>query len=878
MKERHMEKYRIIFLIIVILLFLFLASKCVDATALKITQQYNITYANSSFFAWSNCSTIETTSPENSYHPAGDTPATSVGYNQLNKSDAQKYETQIACDTTSTGRVYQLFASNYTNVIKKSWITSANWSWEGTSDAAPTFDVSGLYLFNEQTSSWEKFYALYTGMGTDPLNITVTNISKYTNATNFTHMLAYYYSSTTGSNYLDTNQVKLDIYYTIPIDPPILNSTNNSNFSTHTPTLKWNNASYLGSSATSPIYHIQVDNNSDFSSPEYDNRTVAETATPTNATTSSLADGLYYWRVESNSSDGIVSGYNETFRFRVDTTGPLINIVYPSDYQSFSIKTGINVNYTIADAGVGIQSCWWTNSSGVANQTLTCGTNITVSETGDGNYEVTIYSNDTLGNIYNATIHYTITQTKPAVTLNYPTNNQYLSNGTNIPFNVTATDSDGIANCSLFGNWTGTWALNISNNSAITSGVMYSLKQNVTVDGSYKFNYLCYDQTGQLNYAAQNNTFTIDQTLPSVSIDSITTTVGSQTVYLNSSYTEANCNNTFYSVFRAGVIEGSLENISMTCTNMNTSFAVLAYTAYTIKVYVHDKAGNENYATSSFITTGLAGDSGGGGGGGALSISGTVPVIGLESGNGTDLLKEILYAKINSRCAVKLSKTDEFTDYSDQCSLSSADFSAIVNEIANYSMTVPMESMQGYYSAYKNSFLFQGYEEQDVVDMYGLFASRLGLTNALLLTPPSIDAPKIIISKNNNSFILTDRIQANKKLLSCEVITNTPALTCEVKNSTVLIHYNLGQTNFFSRIYNGAIVVTTDAEQDLTEVRRVSIVFRVYNFGYEVIPDIPTYIYAAIIVVAGTFAGFHFYSKRKKNLKARDLLNLGGIK
>jgi hypothetical protein len=45
-------------------------------------------------------------------------------------------------------------------------------------------------------------------------------------------------------------------------------------------------------------------------------------------------------------------------------------------------------------------------------------------------------------------------------TRNYPSNKTYFNNKSNIYFNYTATDSNGLSVCELWGDWTGVWHKN----------------------------------------------------------------------------------------------------------------------------------------------------------------------------------------------------------------------------------------------------------------------------------------------------------------------------------------------------------------------------------------------------------------------------------
>jgi subtilisin family serine protease len=81
---------------------------------------------------------------------------------------------------------------------------------------------------------------------------------------------------------------------TPPAAPTLLTPANGSSTSDLTPTFDWSDAS----GATS--YTIQIDNTSNFSSPEYTNSPTVSTYTPA----SNLATGTWYWRVLATNSYG----------------------------------------------------------------------------------------------------------------------------------------------------------------------------------------------------------------------------------------------------------------------------------------------------------------------------------------------------------------------------------------------------------------------------------------------------------------------------------------------------------------------------------------------------------------------------------------------
>ncbi len=90
-----------------------------------------------------------------------------------------------------------------------------------------------------------------------------------------------------------------------PPDTPVRNL-----FTTSTPTLTWTAVRFAA------LYEIQVDDNEDFSSPEYANANIP--STQLQVMTSALADGLYYWRVRAINGSGLPGLWSAVDTFVVD--------------------------------------------------------------------------------------------------------------------------------------------------------------------------------------------------------------------------------------------------------------------------------------------------------------------------------------------------------------------------------------------------------------------------------------------------------------------------------------------------------------------------------------------------------------------------------
>ncbi|KXB09118.1 hypothetical protein AKJ35_01370, partial [candidate division MSBL1 archaeon SCGC-AAA833F18] len=118
-----------------------------------------------------------------------------------------------------------------------------------------------------------------------------------------------------------------------PAAPSLTSPDNNDNMNDNTPTFSW--------SATTPqdnslpiTYHIWIDNNSNFGSPEYENSNVTTTSIEIE---SELNDDLYYWHVAARDNAGNTGENSENWIFRVDKLMP--ELVSPSDGENTNENT-----------------------------------------------------------------------------------------------------------------------------------------------------------------------------------------------------------------------------------------------------------------------------------------------------------------------------------------------------------------------------------------------------------------------------------------------------------------------------------------------------------------------------------------------------------
>ncbi len=113
------------------------------------------------------------------------------------------------------------------------------------------------------------------------------------------------------------------------IDAPTLHSpSNGATIIDDTPVLDWN---YVSDSIR---YRIQVDNNADFSSMEFNEITDVGTGYTTYIECDHLNDDTYYWRVRSYNEWGFWSVWSSEWHFTLDSTGPNPPTLYSPSYGS----------------------------------------------------------------------------------------------------------------------------------------------------------------------------------------------------------------------------------------------------------------------------------------------------------------------------------------------------------------------------------------------------------------------------------------------------------------------------------------------------------------------------------------------------------------
>jgi hypothetical protein len=562
------------------------------------------------------------------------------------------------------------------------------------------------------------------------------------------------------------------------------------------------------------------------------------------------------------------------------TTKPLINLTLPNNGSSLSYEKNFTCNVSEVTPLLNMTFFIWNSSKDIINQTSynisgifnSSITLVNFTKTDTYHWNCLAFNNESYFSWASQNLSVIVDVSNPATNLNYPSNNLYLNNGSNVNFNCTV-EGDNLDSVFLYGNFSQTYKLN-KTILGITIGQINSFKLNLS-DGGYSWTCMANKSNSETHYPSLNGNYSlnIDSIFPTISIAPITATAGSQTITFDAIITDANIGSCKYSIYNSSSgIDGLNSNISYTC-NLPTPATVTAYGTYTLRIYALDRASNENYTERAFITSPSAIIGGGGGGG---SVESKIPVIGLNKIDKpyTDLQRETIYAKINEKCSQILRGELAVADYSSECRLDSTQLDEVIKTLKSLDIQVPKEDIFKFYDIYKKSGLFQGFETAEIIKKYGLFTSVLGITNPFSLSPPSfLGALKFIFSPTATNVTISEIAIGNKQIAFCEVISETPDLYCETTNSSVKILYDLKDTNFVSKVFSGTISVTTSNNNpNLVEQRKIPIAFNVYNLGYS-FGGIPLWAISSIVGIFIILGGIVIFNRMHvKRLKLENFI------
>ena len=307
--------------------------------------------------------------------------------------------------------------------------------------------------------------------------------------------------------------------------------------------------------------------------------------------------GVYNYRIYANDTNSNIAASSISNFTIIDVNAPYITLLNPTN-NTFTNLASFIAQYNISDE-VAISNCSINVSNTIANSTLNpplaTTLNLAAALPADSNYTWNIACNDTSNNRNTSETRAIVRDsTAPTVTLN-------LENGTatnNVTVLLSYTPIDiYLANCSLWGNFTGMWGINRTNTS-VTSGIVNVFSQGLS-HGHHLWNVQCYDLATNSAFANPNRTLVVDRIAPAYS--SVSISPASSVIYatgasyrFNITYTDSMTN--VSAVYLETNFSGVLANVtpSQNGNVYNYSFADRPAGTYTYRWYGIDAVGNVN--------------------------------------------------------------------------------------------------------------------------------------------------------------------------------------------------------------------------------------------------------------------------------------------
>jgi len=313
----------------------------------------------------------------------------------------------------------------------------------------------------------------------------------------------------------------------------------------------------------------------------YSNDTMSENISlscGTNITTITWTEGEHNVTIWANDSAG-----NENLSmvfFIIDSANPNVNITSPEN-NTYQSNNTIQINYTVSDANLDV--CWYSNDTYSENTSVSCGTNITGITWTEGEHNVTIWANDSAGNVNWSMINFTIDSTNPTISISSPVNNTYQTdNSLDIEYEYTEVNPD---SC---------W---YSNDTMSANTSLASCGTNITdvtwSEGEHNVTIWIKDSVG--NEVLDYVNFTVDSLNPNVNITYPVndTNYAINTVSVNYTVSDTNLQSCWYSN------DTYLENITWSC---GTNLTNVTWTEgqHNVTIWANDSSNNVNSSEITF--------------------------------------------------------------------------------------------------------------------------------------------------------------------------------------------------------------------------------------------------------------------------------------
>src|SRR3989338_38538 len=278
-----------------------------------------------------------------------------------------------------------------------------------------------------------------------------------------------------------------------------------------------------------------------------------------------LDEGNYTYFVSAKDNSGTLN-MSELRTVSIDTTIPALAITTPINNTN-TTNNVLNVNFTVSDSNLG--SCWYSNDTYTINRSTGCTQNLTNITWSEGGHNVTVYANDSAGNVNFSSITFSVDSSAPSVTISYPKNTTTHYSST-IDFNASVSDAQNVTNC--------LYSLDLAANVSMTktNTSWFSATSSSIAHGKHNLTISCNDTLNNWGSAMENN---FDVVLTDLKIIS----VGLPTqLYTNNTFARVNVSNpstpNATNVNVSVIVNGTLLNSSVFSNVPGTGSAVVNIT------------------------------------------------------------------------------------------------------------------------------------------------------------------------------------------------------------------------------------------------------------------------------------------------------------
>ena len=344
-------------------------------------------------------------------------------------------------------------------------------------------------------------------------------------------------------------------------------------------------------------------------------------------TTSQFPDGVYNVTVYVNDTLNNLNNSARVFSLRFDNTVPNVgasNFTALVDGQNKSSTLSLNVS--LSDITTSIDAVYFniTNSTGGQNLSITAnnfGVNwnatITTSQFPDGVYNITVFVNDTAGNlnssarVFSIRLDNTVPNLAEANFSSPLTGRNYSERSPGILIlNVSLSDITTSIGAVYFNVTNSSGGQNTTISATNSAGNQWNATLNTTYfpDGKYNITVYANDTAGNLNSSARVNSLILDNTVPNVGASNFTALVNGQnkssTLSLNVSLSDITTS--IDAVYFNITNSSGGQNFSITANNFGVNWNATVTTSqfpdgiYNVTVYVNDTAGNLNSSARVF--------------------------------------------------------------------------------------------------------------------------------------------------------------------------------------------------------------------------------------------------------------------------------------